>query len=726
MVLTFCDNLLDWPSLFDPPLLALAVLVCAMGSYTVFVCLGRALLTPGRGGWPWLGAICISFGADIWASHFIAMLSYMRTLPYFYDFAGSAGSMLAAVFGGAFSFAYVLLRPASRSGPWLAGIGLGLTIAAMHFIGINAMNTGGSGATRPVFSFAGLLVAVIMSGLAIAAAERRNLRYHLILASFCLMAAVFGCYFTSMGGFSLTKLTPFVHAAYSGHVMLAALVNTESLALAIAGATAVLLISTFGMAMTDRRIGDLQAHEADKLRHQMRHDEITGLPNRLFLRECLTEVIEASGAECRFAVLILDLDRFKPVNDLYGREIGDRLLCLAAERMQFSLGAADITARIGADKFVILHRSEMLPAGAVALAERLIQTLQEPFAVDGHSVVTGASAGIAVYPAEGITGDSLLRDAETALNYARAQGGGQPCLFEAAMRREMEARRELEHDFRLAIADRQFAVHYQPLFESGTLSLSGFEALVRWQHPVRGLVGPAEFIPFAEKSGLITKLGQWVLETACAEAAHWPEHLRISINISAVQLRAGELIGSVSTALQKAGLPAHRLELEVTEGALIENPMQARWILTRLKEMGVQITLDDFGTGYSSLSYLRHFSFDRIKIDRSFIENLEADPESLLIVRAIVDLGHSLRAGVLAEGVETAGQLRLLRQQKCDQLQGYLLGRPQPISGAAALVNSHARTAARLATRTRLQPATRQCTENPEPIAQKSARPLNV
>ena len=706
MVLTFCDNLLDWPSLFDPPLLALAALVCAMGSYTVFVCLGRALLAPCREGWPWLGTICISFGANIWASHFIAMLSYMRTLPYSYDFGGSVGSMLVAIFGGAISFAYIILRPASRSGPWLAGIGLGLTIAVMHFIGINAMNTGGSGATRPAFSVAGLLVAVIMSGLAIAAAERRSLRYHLVLASFCLMAAVFGCYFTTMGGFSLTKLIPFVHMAYSGHPLLAALVNTESLALAIAGATAVLLISTFGVAMTDRRIGVLQAHEADKLRHQMRHDETTGLPNRLFLRECLSEMIEASGGERSFAVLILDLDRFKPVNDLYGREIGDRLLCLAAERMRFSLGAADITARIGADKFVILHRLEMLPAGAVVLAERLIQTLQEPFAVDGHSVVTGASAGIAVNPAEGASAGSLLRDAETALSYARAQGGGQPCLFEAAMRREMEARRELEHDFCLAIADRQFTVHYQPLFESDTLALSGFEALVRWQHPVRGLVGPAEFIPFAEKSGLITTLGEWVLETACAEAAHWPEHLRISINISAVQLRAGELIGSVSTALQKAGLPARRLELEVTEGALIENPIQARWILTRLKEMGVQITLDDFGTGYSSLSYLRHFSFDRIKIDRSFIENLEGDPESLLIVRAIVDLGHSLRAGVLAEGVETAGQLRLLRQQNCDQLQGYLLGRPEPIAGAAALVNSHARTAARLATHAAVQPAT--------------------
>jgi diguanylate cyclase len=726
LVLTFCDNLLDWPNLFDPPLLALAVLICALGSYTVFVCLGRALLAPGRGGWPWLGAICISFGADIWAAHFIAMLSYMPALPYSYDFGGSVGSMLVAVFGGAVSFAYVILRPASRLGPWLAGIGLGLTIAVMHFIGMNAMNTGGSGATSPVFSAAGLLAAVVMSGLAIVSAGRRSMRYHIVLASFCLMAAVFGCYFTTMGGFSLTKLTPLVHTAYSGQLLLAVLVNTESLALAIAGASGVLLIATFGAAMTDRRIGVLQAHEADKLRHQMRHDETTGLPNRLFLRECLAEVIEASGGGCGFAVLILDLDRFKPVNDLYGREIGDRLLCLAAERMQFSLGAADITARIGADKFVILHHSEMLPAGAVALAERLIQTLQEPFAVDEHSVVTGAGVGIAVYPAEGATAEALLRDAETALNFARAQGGGQPCLFEADMRREREARRELEHDFRLAIADRQFAVHYQPLFESDTLALSGFEALARWQHPARGLVGPAEFIPFAEKSGLITPLGQWVLETACADAAHWPEHLRISINISAVQLRAGELIGSVSTALQKTGLPAHRLELEVTEGALIENPLQARWILTRLKEMGVQITLDDFGTGYSSLSYLRHFTFDRIKIDRSFIENLEADPESLLIVRAIVDLAHSLRAGVLAEGIETAGQLRLLRQQSCDQLQGYLLGRPEPIAGAAALVNTHARTAARLANHTVVQLATGQCPENLEPVAQKSARPLNV
>ncbi len=424
------------------------------------------------------------------------------------------------------------------------------------------------------------------------------------------------------------------------------------------------------------------------LRYHLRHDEVTGLPNRLFLKERLAVAMTAPEARRNLCVLLIDLDRFKPVNQLCGKEAGDFLLRQAALRIQNLIGAADKAARIGGDKFAILHYAAVLPAGAIALAEQVIQSLCEPFIVDGHSVAIGASVGITLYPEEGAISEAVLQDAETALLHARELGGGRPCLFELDMRRQQENRRQMEHDFRQAIEDRQFLVHYQPLFDCTGIALSGFEALVRWQHPTRGMVSPAQFIPMAEKSGLITKMGLLVLETACAEAAKWPEHLRISVNISPVQLRAGDLVDAVKAALDRTGLPACRLELEVTEGALIEKPEQARAVLSRLKDMGVQIAIDDFGTGYSSLSYLRHFPFDRIKIDRSFIEHLQRDSDALLIVRAIINLGHSLGVGVLAEGIETAEQLQLLREQGCDQIQGYLLGRPAPIAGALAVMET--------------------------------------
>jgi len=594
-------------------------------------------------------------------------------------------------------FAYIIWRPQGRFGVSFAAFGLGLTIAAMHFTGMKALIGCGQSAYSPSVEIAAVAVGMIMSGLAINAAKRRERRYNLILASLLLMSAICGLHFIAMAGFSIGPPLPHpapVVPVY--HVLLAPLIHTEWLAVMVTSVSGVVLIAAFSAAMTDRRIGVLQAHEANKLRHQARHDELTGLPNRLFLRERLEEARSAPEGQRNFAVLILDLDRFKPVNDLFGWQHGDLLLFQVVERIRNLIGKVDMAARVGGDKFIILHHASALAGGAIALAEELIDLLGASFVVEGHSILIGASIGIAVYPSEGMATDDFLQDAETALQQARVQGGGHVCLFEPEMRRRRQAQRQLESDFRRAIEGRQFIVHYQPLFECESKTLCGFEALIRWEHPIRGMISPGEFIPFAEKSGLITILGLWVLETACADAVQWPEDLRISVNLSPVQLRAGDLLDLVRSALNKTGLAAHRLELEVTEGALIENPEQAQQTLSRLKDMGVQIAIDDFGTGYSNLSYLRHFPFDRIKIDRSFIKDLEVDAESLLIVEAIIKLGHSLRVGVLAEGIETAGQLQLLREQSCDQVQGYLLGKPVPIATASAMVDSHVSSTAQL------------------------------
>jgi diguanylate cyclase (GGDEF)-like protein len=688
VILIFFRRIFEWLSLFDPMLLALALTICAGGSYTVFVCITRALQAQGRLRWFWLTAVCLCFDADVWAAHFIAMLAYLPALPFAYDPEGIFGSFCIATIGCGASLAYFMWRPGGGFTAIVSGLCFGLTIALTHLIGIGAMNDGSS-SSKPVHNLAGIAIAILFSGLAVRAFQARRRLFNVVLAAFFHSVAVFGLFFAAMSGFSVGLAGRHPYTAGLSRGLLDTLVNTESIALAIASASGIVLIATLSAAMADRRIGVLQAQEADKLRDQMRHDGTTGLPNRLFLGERLQQAMAATMADRGFAVLTLDLDNFMPVNDLYGRDAGDDLLRQVAGRLRTLLGPSDFAARIGGDKFALLRYATELPGGAVAFAEQLIRALQEPFTVAGDRVAIGASVGIAVNAAadaaEGVTPETLLQNAETALHDARKQGGGQSCLFKPEMRSRKEARRQLEHDFRHAIEAREFIIYYQPLFEANNLALSGFEALVRWQHPVRGMVSPAEFIPFAEKSGLITALGLLVLETACMEAKAWPEHMRISVNISPVQLRVGDLVNVVGAVLLRTGLPANRLELEVTEGALIEDPEQARSILSRLKDMGVQVTIDDFGTGYSSLSYLRHFPFDRIKIDRSFIQHLEGDADALAIVRAIINLGHSLRVQVLAEGVETPGQLQLLRRQGCDQLQGYLLGRPAPISDATAL-----------------------------------------
>jgi diguanylate cyclase (GGDEF)-like protein len=565
-------------------------------------------------------------------------------------------------------------------GSLLAGGGLGLAIAYSGLIGIGSGHPFGHPAAGIIARFSGTLIAVVLSIFALRVAGEEPSGRSIMLAAFCLSGAILGNFFVTV-----LPLQP-AQAVLSGQQLLASLMARESIGLVVASLAGAITMTAAFAAIAENRVGAVQAQEADRLRYQMRHDPLTDLPNRFFLFDCLREATAVPERE-QLAVLVVDLDRFKLVNELYGRHAGDQLLRETAARLRNVVGSNDIIGRMGGDKFAILHRAQAGPA--TVLSREIIRALQEPLLLAGQNVVVGASIGIANCPASGTTAEILLQDAETALQQARSQGGGQFCQFEAGMRQEQEARNQLERDFRQAIEARQFVVYYQPLFDAEPLRLRGFEALVRWMHPERGIIGPNEFIPFAEKSGLINSLGLWVLETACAEAASWPDPLRVAINISPVQLQVGDVVGMIDRALQKSGLPAQRLELEVTESAIIENPVQAKLVLSRLKDIGVQIAIDDFGTGYSSLSYLRYFPFDRIKIDRSFIQNLEDDSDVLLIVRAIINLGHSLRVDVLAEGIETQQQLHLLRAQSCDQLQGFLLGEPAPVASAISIIKLH-------------------------------------
>ncbi|MDQ2104871.1 putative bifunctional diguanylate cyclase/phosphodiesterase, partial [Azospirillum isscasi] len=424
----------------------------------------------------------------------------------------------------------------------------------------------------------------------------------------------------------------------------------------------------------------------ERIRHMANHDLLTGLPNRsLFLDRLNVALasVERTGAErTGVAVHYLDLDRFKAVNDLLGHPAGDRLLQEMARRLLDAVSGHDTVARLSGDEFAILQRIAQ-PGEALALADRLVKALGAPADLDGQRMTVGASIGIALFPQDGAEAEPLLQHADTALYRAKSEGRGTFRFFEAAMDERLQARRGLERDLRQALADGALCVHYQPLEDCRTRRILGFEALVRWKHPVRGMIPPSEFVPLAEESGLVMQLGEFVLRTACRDARTWPAPVKVAVNLSPIQFRHSDLPATVLAILEEEGLAPHRLEIEVTEGVMIDDTERALAALSALKAAGVRIALDDFGTGYSSLSYLQKFTFDKLKIDRSFVQLMAESRESLSIIRTILALAKSLDIAVTAEGVETEEQRTLLKNESCNQLQGYLIGRPVPASELA-------------------------------------------
>ena len=423
-----------------------------------------------------------------------------------------------------------------------------------------------------------------------------------------------------------------------------------------------------------------ERHKAQaRVAHMARHDSLTDLPNRTLFREQMVEGLNnVAVAGGQMAVLCFDLDNFKTVNDRLGHAAGDRLLRWVAARLKEHVGEHDTVARLGGDEFAVLQRGPQ-PQSAEALARRLVEIIGHPAPLESQSVHTGVSVGIAMAPDHGLDCDELLRCADLALYRAKARGRGTWQLFEPAMEAEARSRHALEHDLRVALERGEFNLVFQPQVRLASSELTGFEALLRWRHPSRGLVSPAEFIPLAEETGLIVPIGEWVLRNACATAASWPD-VTVAVNLSPVQFRARGLVALVTNALAEAGLPPQRLELEVTETALLDDSEATVSILHQLRTLGVRISLDDFGVGYSSLSYLRKFPFDCIKIDRSFVGTLVESPESVAIVRTIASLGAVLGVETTAEGVETIEQLDFVRECGCTAVQGYYFGRPCPAS----------------------------------------------
>ncbi|MDP2411752.1 MAG: EAL domain-containing protein [Pseudolabrys sp.] len=426
-----------------------------------------------------------------------------------------------------------------------------------------------------------------------------------------------------------------------------------------------------------------------KIAHMAHHDALTDLPNRLLMRERLAATIAEARTGKRAAVFCLDLDNFKTVNDTLGHQFGDELLKCVADRLRACVDPSVTVARVGGDEFALILPNLVHSADAAVLAQHICETVRAPVELAGHPILVDTSIGIVIVPDHGTEPDELLKHADMALYRAKADGRGSYRYFEPSMDARLKARRALERELRQALVEGQFVLHYQPILNLESNAITCCEALVRWQHPARGMIPPAEFIPVAEEIGLIVALGEWVLRKACADAASWPGNIKVAVNLSPIQMGSANLVPTVIGALASAGLPACRLELEITESVMIQNTDATLAALHQLRHLGVKISMDDFGTGYSALSYLRLFAFDKLKIDRCFVNDLSHDA-SRAIVRAVTDMARSLGMITTAEGVETAEQLDHVRLLGCDEVQGFYISRPQPLAAVHGVIAAYA------------------------------------
>lgn len=436
--------------------------------------------------------------------------------------------------------------------------------------------------------------------------------------------------------------------------------------------------------VTERRQAEAQ------IAHMARHDALTGLGNRALFRDEMNRVLVRTGRGETIGVLCLDLDRFKIINDTLGHPTGDALLQAVADRLRSCIREVDTAFRLGGDEFAVIAIDSSIPDGTVGLAERIIAAISLPYDIGDQQLNVGASIGVAFAPGDGKDPDRLLKAADLALYRAKEDGKGRVRVFEPEMDQRLQSRRMLELELRRALDAGEFVLHYQPLLDVNTNEVSAFEALLRWENRDRGTVSPADFIPLAEEVGLIIPLSEWVLHEACCEAAAWPQPVKVAVNLSPIHFYHGDLVKTVSEALQASSLEPGRLELEITEGVLLQDTQSTIVTLTALKRLGVRIAMDDFGTGYCSLSYLQRFPFDKIKIDQTFVKDLGCKAEALAIIRAVSGLATSLGMATTAEGVETTDQLRKIKTEGCTEAQGYLFSKPVPADAVPELLFAQA------------------------------------
>jgi diguanylate cyclase (GGDEF)-like protein/PAS domain S-box-containing protein len=775
----------------DVRLVALAVTICALASYTAISLLHHVRRSTGRMRFIWLVVSAMTTGFGIWATHFIAMLAFAPGLPTAYHLGFTLLSLVAAVVltGIGLSVAITADIPGAT---WLGGAVVGVGIATMHYLGMAAFEVEGRLVWDPILIEVSILCGVLFGAAALPVGLHGEKPAWTFCGALLMTGAICGLHFTAMGAVSIVP-DPTVEFSRSS-------LPVGWLATAVAIASfIIILLALAGVAvdMRDRRrleleaermrglanaavegllvckgrtivtvndnfanlvgasadavagvefdrfvpaegtrlklaerpnqliegevhradgtvapvelilrpidfdgtphvaiaVRDLQAHkEAEQhIRFLAHYDALTGVPNRSSFNKKLDQEIQfALTTGRRLAVLCLDLDRFKEVNDLFGHAAGDRMLQSVAARVSNELDDSQVLARLSGDEFAIIMPDLFHPMAAGRLAESILETLR----LGNDNAETDASAstsiGIAVCPDDATDRQTLLSHADTALYRAKSEGRGTYRFFEAEMAAAVRERRMLEHDLRNAIARGQLSLVYQPQKNVVTGEVIGLEALLRWSHPTRGEVPPTEFIPIAEETGAILAIGEWVLRKACREAATWTRPLTVAVNVSAVQIYNANFPHMIHEVLFETELAPSRLELEITETALVRDLNRALATLRRIKVLGVHIAMDDFGTGYSSLSNLRAFPFDKIKIDGSFIKSVNADEQSAAIVRSVLGLGRALGFPVLAEGVETPAELEFLMRERCDEVQGYLLAIPDKIETFRHLTHGEA------------------------------------
>lgn len=648
-------------------LVLVAVLVCGLGSWTIIGLLDRAARTAGlqRAGWLFLTAV--SAGTTIWCTHFIGMLAYEPGVPVSFDPILTIISLLTAIGGAGFGF-FVAIRRVGGAGPAIGGGFVGLAIAVMHYTGMAAYRPQGIISWDQGFVAASIVLSVLLSAASIHIATNGSLPNKKSLAAGVLMLAIIALHFTGMTAVAVSPML--VDASYSNPAAM------QALAVAVAGVALVIVGASFAGWIID---DSAQREAIQHLRQMAMNDSLTGLPNRASFNDRLDfDIADAGRNGGKVALIGIDLNRFKEVNDIRGHAVGDTVLQVLARRMQAVLKEGEFVARLGGDEFAAMQRMRG-HAGLMDYLGRLEAVLVEPIAIHDYEVTTGASIGVAIYPENADSRESLIGNADLAMYRAKADITSSICFYDRAMDETVRARRNLASDLRAAMENGELEVHYQVQASVWTGRISGYEALLRWNHPELGLISPAEFIPLAEESGLILKLGAWVLNEACACAASWEPGYKVAVNLSPVQFVHSDLPKLVLETLLSTGLAPGRLDLELTESTIFADKERSLGILRQIRALGVNIALDDFGTGYSSLDTLRWFSFDKIKLDRSFMFEVEASPAAKAIIRAVLVLGKSLSIPVLAEGISTEGQLALLRDEGCDEAQGYLLGRPMTI-----------------------------------------------
>ncbi|MDT2022289.1 EAL domain-containing protein [Methylocella sp. CPCC 101449] len=653
-------------------LVLIAAAICVVGSWVMIRLFHRAATSSGKQRLGWHVLTAVSLGATIWCTHFIAMLGFDPGVPIGFDPVLTIVSLLVAIIGGAIGLV-ASTSNVVRAAPTLGGAFIGLAIVAMHYTGMMGYRVQGLVSWNMPYLIVSIVLSVVFASLALRVAMNKITPSGQFLAAGILVAAIVSLHFTAMTAFQVYPLL--IDGDYSNPDAM------QALALAIAGVAIVIL----GAGITSYFIDDsLRAESYERLRQMAMVDSLTNLPNRVSFNTRLEQEIEhidSSGG--KLALVGIDLNRFKDINDQRGHSTGDQVLKILGQRMNELLREGEFVARLGGDEFAAVQRIRNDGTLTHFLA-RLQTALFEAISIDGYQVVTGASIGVALYPDNAANQAALINNADLAMYRAKADLGKVICFYDQSMDETARARRALADDLHKAIKTGQLSLHYQVQTSIPTGQILGFEALARWKHPKRGDISPAEFIPIAEDNGLILQIGEWVLRTACTQAATWAQPYKIAVNISPAQFTHADLPKLVADVLAETGLAPDRLELELTESTIFADKERALRMLHQIKALGVAMALDDFGTGYSSLDTLRTFTFDKIKLDRSFVSEVESSPQARAIVRAVMALGKSLDISVLAEGIETDGQLALLSNEGCDEAQGYLLGRPAPLADLVA------------------------------------------